>query len=39
MTGNVAFMFLCTVMVLFMTPGLAFHHHNDNKDTDSCGLS
>ncbi len=26
MTGNVAFMFLCTVMVLFMTPGLAFFY-------------
>ena len=26
MTGNVAFMFLCTIMVLFMTPGLAFFY-------------
>lgn len=26
MTGNIAFMFLCTVMVLFMTPGLAFFY-------------
>jgi hypothetical protein len=26
MTGNVAFMFVCTIMVFFMTPGLAFFY-------------
>lgn len=26
MTGDVAFMFLCTIMVFFMTPGLAFFY-------------
>ena len=26
MTGNVAFMFVCTIMEFFMTPGLAFFY-------------
>ncbi len=26
MTGNIAFMFFCTIMVFFMTPGLAFFY-------------